>query len=189
MTSTQEIQQLENSNYKKLKKHIKSSLIEVGDFDPLVSKLPNLSKDLQIKVKELRKEAQKLADENSEEKHRDKQERNLIITVASLNLYRLLGSSMVLKQDQEYSQAVEETLEENDQYLQRLNTTETFDAYNQKFLANHVEEMVLWNAELDARTCPTCEERDGRLYLAEEVPDFHINCRCFITGEYGFYSF
>lgn len=40
-------------------------------------------------------------------------------------------------------------------------------------------EKVRWVAELDARTCDVCRERNGKIYRLSKVPQkTHYNCRC-----------
>ena len=41
---------------------------------------------------------------------------------------------------------------------------------------------VMWNAELDHKTCGVCSELDGQIFELNDVPPKqHHNCRCWIT--------
>ena len=43
-------------------------------------------------------------------------------------------------------------------------------------------EKVVWNAEIDHKTCGVCAELDGQIFDLNSVPPKqHINCRCWIT--------
>ena len=40
---------------------------------------------------------------------------------------------------------------------------------------------VIWQTENDTRVCPVCQERDGRVFDIDKVPDKpHIGCRCWV---------
>ena len=57
------------------------------------------------------------------------------------------------------------------------------DAVAKVVYKNTGVEKVIWNAEIDHRTCGVCAELDGEIFDLEDVPPKqHINCRCYITA-------
>lgn len=183
MSQIQDIIQLEKSNKKDFNQFLLASMEEMEDEEELAQQLPVFSRKISNEIKDMRKEAEKLADQHSEEAHKNKEARNLIIAVASLNLARYLASSVIVQDNDNYSQSVKKSIKDSQAVIAKVVITETFSAYNQKFKANYsfIPGHYKWNATLDNRTCAYCEDLDGKEFENEdEVPDFHINCRCYL---------
>lgn len=56
----------------------------------------------------------------------------------------------------------------------------TFDVTIQGYKDIGVKK-VIWQTENDTRVCPVCQERDGRVFDIDKVPNKpHIGCRCWV---------
>lgn len=49
---------------------------------------------------------------------------------------------------------------------------------NKVWRKQHNISKVMWDSTLDMRTCTVCQERDGKIYNANNTPHQHILCRC-----------
>lgn len=49
---------------------------------------------------------------------------------------------------------------------------------NKVWRKQHNISKVMWDSTLDMRTCAVCQERDGKIYNANNTPHQHILCRC-----------
>lgn len=181
------LKQLEDDEQGDFDDFLSNEIYDFDDEEELTAGLPKLAVKVKNKIEQSKKTAEKLADQHSEEIHRSDNWRGLIILGASFNLLRIIASRIVVApDDQKYQTKVKKALNDSQALKERFVTTEVFDAYNEKIMANnkYLKGFYIWNAELDARTCAVCEDLDGKTFKNEDdVPDFHINCRCFLEFE------
>ena len=41
---------------------------------------------------------------------------------------------------------------------------------------------VMWHTQHDGKVCKKCDERDGKIYPIDDIPEKHYHCRCYITA-------
>ena len=78
---------------------------------------------------------------------------------------------------QTYRKAVRLWLQQTEQY--EINVVDR--ARRQAFDDNDIDE-VIWNTQQDGKVCAECEERDGVVYDADDIPARHYRCRCYLTA-------
>lgn len=89
-------------------------------------------------------------------------------------LFESLIANQMLK-EQNYKRAERLLVNQIKQYGIELEDAVLLDIY-----ADFGVEKVEWVAEHDYRTCEECKELDGQVFSLDEIPDKHINCRCYL---------
>lgn len=155
----------------------------------LRSRIPLFSRLLQQEILALHSAAEDQADEDTgdEEDPADPEElpeeRALQVRKAARSLILAVSAFAALRKDQEFPEALEAAVDDAEARIARIAQTETFDAYNRRYIANTQdrEGTWKWSAVLDKRTCPRCESLDGQEWTkAGDAPSapLHILCRC-----------
>lgn len=183
MSRLQEIVKLEKKNNRRLKKLLLLLALQYDNPLQFATNINANSIKIQKEIKKIKQDAEKLANKHSEEENQIKLKRSLIIAIASVNILKMIYNSITTS-EQTYQMAVKTAITNNLWSIHRFSTTETFNSYNKKYIANwsKVPGHYRWNATLDNRTCNICESYDGKTYdNAGDVPDQpHISCRCTI---------
>lgn len=162
---------------------------------PFILQVPTLISKLAEGIQALHFPAYELANRDSEDFLEDgepvepEQEpaRTVQIRKASRSLILAVAASQALRQSrgEEFQEAVEGAIEDQEARVTRIATTETFQAYTDQYLANTSgsEGEWQWDALLDKMTCPQCESLNGTTWARQsDVPvcPAHSRCRCII---------
>jgi SPP1 gp7 family putative phage head morphogenesis protein len=135
--------------------------------------------DLFDEITSMRRSAFRLADKYSSNKKRtDDSKRNIIITSAILYLLGSLIRRVAISDKESYSEKVKQAVADSDKVLDRLVSTEVYEAYRKKMASNCKK--VKWNAINDTRTCDFCQDLDGKVFEENSVPEGHPSCRCWV---------
>lgn len=89
-------------------------------------------------------------------------------TVASRNINRTPEKSLKTAMGLLNKQITQKAIEAADQG--------TIDGYKENGY-----KYIRWNAILDERTCADCEERNGKIFRIDNIPEKHYYCRCWFT--------
>ena len=179
MTNISDIVRLQKSNSFKLKVAIFDDL-RGEDEDYIINNYRYIAKKTVLHINDLIGNAHELADKHSlRENHLPEDKlRKLLIEGAALALIAKIAAAV------HNNISVRDAVRQVNTSIERISTTETFVAYNKKFVINHKEMggTYIWNAILDERTCEICELLDETQYKSnDDVPDLpHIRCRCII---------
>lgn len=185
---------LEKKSIKKLSSYLLSLFLDIKEPNQIVPTSTKIGKNIYKEIKEVRQEAFKIADKYSQVSHTiSDKNRYLITSIASNNLTNEVARRIAVKvmEDQTYSiSIIKEAVEESKPSVKKIISTEVFQAYNTKLIANNknLKGKFIWNAELDKTTCAKCEALDGTVYensddipyYSEEKVSVHPRCRCII---------
>lgn len=186
---SQSLKKTEKRNKKKLAAAAAALFLGLNSTTALVLASPVLVTRLKAAIEELHAPAYALADQatgKSPQRAATPQDDALITKAALGVVSTVIGTTFLLTgKGETFDRALGKAVDASRARTDRIATHETFAAFNRKVEANarDVVGVFRFNAVLDKKTCPRCEQLHGREWTnINDVPfpPRHVNCRCFV---------